>query len=39
LLLRTDNQETKAKGHLKMLINEQTLPYIMWKMPVADKKQ
>ncbi len=26
-------------GHLKMLINEQTLPDIMWKMSVADKKQ
>jgi hypothetical protein len=29
----------KAVGHLKMLINEQTLPSIMEKMPAADWQQ
>ncbi len=39
LLLRAAILGAKAVGHLKMLINTQTLPSIMGKMPAADWKQ
>jgi hypothetical protein len=38
-LLRTASLGAKALGHLKMLVNEPTLPDIMGKMPVANWKQ